>query len=130
MATTSKAAGKAATSRTAEFFGALATKSHEPLLETATGTIRWDVGEGKDLEHWFVTVKKGDVTVSNKDAKADSIVFVDRKLFDDLAAGKANVTASFLRGRLRGEGDIGLALSFQRLFPGPPGAKGPERRSR
>ncbi len=130
MATTSKAAGKAPMTRTAEFFGAIASKAHEPLLEAASGSIRFDIGEGKDLEHWYVTVKKGDVTVSNKSAKADSVVFADSELFEELASGRANAMASFLRGRLKGEGEVGLLMSFQRLFPGPPGAKGPERRSR
>jgi putative sterol carrier protein len=120
----------ATTDPTAKFFETLAEADHVPLLETQTGTIRFDIGEGKSLDHWYVNVKKGDVKVSHKSAKADAVAVASKALFDELATGKANAMASFLRGRLSGHGDVGLLMSFQRLFPGPPGAKGPERRSR
>lgn len=120
----------ATTDPTAEFFESLSKAGQEPLLRTDSGTLRFDLSEGKTIDHWYVAVKKGDVKVSHKNVKADAVLHGDKKLFDELATGKANAMASFLRGRLSGEGDVGLLMSFQRLFPGPPGAKGPERRSR
>ena len=120
----------ATTDPTARFFETLAEADRVPVLATQTGTIRFDIGEGKDLDHWYVNVKKGEVKISHKNAKADAVAVGTKSLFDELATGKANAMASFLRGRLSGQGDVGLLMSFQRLFPGPPGAKGPERKSR
>jgi hypothetical protein len=37
--------------------------------------------------------------------------------------GRMNAMAATLRGVLDPEGDLGLVLLFQRLFPGPPGSR-------
>ncbi len=78
---------------------------------------------GKRVEHWFVSLKKGDVTVSQKDTRANAIVRLDRALFDRMVTGRANAMAATLRGVIVPEGDLGLVISFQRLFPGPPASR-------
>ncbi len=108
---------------TEAFFDALASRGHEPLLQNASGTLRFDLVDGKAVEHWSVAIKKGNVSVSHKEAKADAVVRLDRDLFDRIVSGRENATAAALRGVLVPEGDLGLVLSFQRLFPGPPGAR-------
>jgi putative sterol carrier protein len=60
------------------------------------------------------------VTLSRRNAKADCVVRLDRKLSDRIVIGEENAMAAVLRGAIRIEGDAGLLLSFQRLFPGPP----------
>ena len=35
---------------TADFFEALVERGHEPLLETATGTVRFDLRDGKKTD--------------------------------------------------------------------------------
>lgn len=127
MATTSTATKKAKTNATEEFFDALAKRGHEPLLQSASGTLRFDLVEGRGVEHWSVAIKKGDVSVSHKEAKADAVVRLDRDLFDRIVTGRANAMAASLRGVLVPQGDLGLVMSFQRLFPGPPGARGADR---
>jgi len=122
MATTGTAKRK--TTATEGFFDALAKRGHEPLLQSASGTLRFDLVDGKAVEHWSVAVKKGDVSVSHKEAKADAVVRLDRDLFDRIVTGRENAMAAALRGVLVPEGDLGLVMSFQRLFPGPPTARG------
>ena len=105
------------------FFAELGGRAHEPLLEKAKGTIRFELGRGKKTDRWFVAIDKGDVSVSRKNAAADGTVRATKELFDGLARGEVNAMAAVLRGALEFEGDPGLLVLFQRLFPGPP-AKG------
>jgi putative sterol carrier protein len=107
---------------TAEFFEDLGRRGHEPLLRKLTATFRFDV-TGERPEHWLVEVKKGDVSVSQRNAKADCVAQADRKVFDAITSGRTNALAATLRGAAVVEGDFGLLAGFQRLFPGPPKKK-------
>jgi putative sterol carrier protein len=115
-------AGVTVADATAEFFAELGRRGHEPLLQKLTGTFRFDV-TGERAEHWLVDVKKGDITVSRRNARADCTMRADRKVFDAIASGEANALAATLRGAAVIEGDVALLSGFQRLFPGPPDAK-------
>src|SRR6476661_2274023 len=108
------------TDATAEFFDALVARGHEPLLEKATGTMRFELKDGKKTDRWLVTVAKGDLTVSRQNLRADCVVRADKSLFDGIASGKTNAMAALLRGAMSVEGDLQLLVLFQRLFPGPP----------
>jgi putative sterol carrier protein len=109
------------TDATTEFFQGLATRGHEPVLAKATGTLRFDLRYGgARAERWLITIDKGDVAVSHKNAKADCVVRADRALFEGIANGESNAMAAFLRGAVEIDGDRGLLLAFQRAFPGPP----------
>jgi putative sterol carrier protein len=112
---------------TAEFFGELARRGHEPLLEKATGTLRFDLVDGKRIERWRVAMEKGDVTVSRKSAAADCVVRTDKSVFDSLARGELQTLTAFLRGLLRLEGEGELLVLFQRVFPGPPTSRDKRR---
>jgi putative sterol carrier protein len=104
---------------TTEFFDALAERGHEPLLEKATGTVRFDLRDGKKTDRWHVTVVKGDLAVSRQNRRAESLVSADKALFDGVASGRTNAMAALLRGAMSVEGDVQLLVLFQRLFPGP-----------
>jgi putative sterol carrier protein len=103
----------------------LEARHHEPLLAQTSGTIRFDLRDGGDIEHWFVTVDKGDIAVSGDDGDADLILGLDSALFEGMTEGKFNTMAAFLRGQVLVVGDLALAMAFQRVFPGPPDAVGP-----
>jgi hypothetical protein len=107
---------------TTDFFEALAARGEQPLLRRTSGTIRFDLlgGDGQSA-HWYVTIKKGALTVSREHAPADCTVACRHELFDRLVCGTANAMASALRGVLDARGDLSLLIMFQRLFPGPPG---------
>ena len=102
------------------FFAGLAARSPEPLLHDAVGTLRFDVIRGSRTARWIVRLSRGEITVTRAGGAMDAVVSVDDELLGRLVVGEANATAAFLRGDLRVSGDIGLLLSFQRIFPGPP----------
>ena len=108
------------TDATTEFFENLDARGHEPLLERATGTLRIELSNGKRRARWLVTIKKGEVTASHANAKADCVVRMDRALFEQILSGRANATVAVLRGLAAVEGNSELLVLFQRLFPGPP----------
>ena len=39
---------------TAEFLDALVKRGHEPLLEKTSGTVRFDLRDGRKTERWLV----------------------------------------------------------------------------
>jgi putative sterol carrier protein len=104
---------------TATFFENLASQGHEPLLHHASGTVRLDLRNGKAVEHWYLIMVKGDVTVSHHNTKANATIGMDKKLFEGMTRGTVNLTASLLRGLLDVDGDLGLLSAFDRLLPGP-----------
>jgi len=107
-------------SPTAAFFDDLAGRGREPLLKSASGTIRFDLVDGDHVEHWTAIIDRGDVAVSHSRARGDAVVRLDKKTFDGLTCGTVNATAALLRGDLEVTGDLGLLMLFQRIFPGPP----------
>ena len=113
---------------TTKFFDDLAAREHEPRLAKVSGTIRFDLTNGKDVEPWLVQVKRGDVKVVRGNGDADSVIRSDAGLFNGIAAGEVNAMAALLRGAITLEGDNELVVVFQRLFPGPP-ARAARKRS-
>ena len=112
---------------TAEFFATLAERGHEPRLEKAKGSIRIDLADGKRTTRWLVTIARGDVGVSHRNAAADCTLRMDKAVFEGLASGEVNAFAAVIRGAIEFDGDPELLVLFQRLLPGPPGARGPRR---
>lgn len=108
------------TATTDEFFRRLHERGHEPTLTGDSGGLRFDVSRGPQVEHWYVTIADGAVSVSHSRSRADCVVKLDGQLFDQLISGTANAVAAHLRGDLIAEGDLHLFMVFQRLFPGPP----------
>jgi putative sterol carrier protein len=119
----------------AEFFGALDSRGHEPILEKTSGTLRFDVKNGKRIERWSVSVNRGDVAVSRRNTAADCVVRLDRPILEAIVSGRSNATAAMLRGIVSVEGDLELIVLFQRLFSRPqnlgdePPAAGDARRA-
>jgi putative sterol carrier protein len=102
-----------------EFFDGLQQQGHVPLMEKVNGTLRFDVLDGKRTAHWFLTIKKGDLTVSKEGSAQDCIVRADKELVEGVMSGKVNAFAAVLRGEIDIEGDPELMVVFQRLLPGP-----------
>ena len=108
---------------TAQFFEELGQRGHEPLLGNASGTMRFDIANGKSAEHWFVSIDKGKLAVSQSSAAADCTLGASKALFDQLAVGKGSPVAAVLRGTLSIEGDWRLLVLFRRILPGPSATK-------
>ena len=66
-----------------------------------------------------MAIDDGAVEVSKRNQAADSIVRLDKQLFDRIATGEANAVTAVLRGEAALEGDWNLVIVFQRLFPSP-----------
>ena len=107
----------------AEYFDALAAREHEQQLEKVTGSVRFDVMDGKRTQRWLVTVKKGDIVVSRRNAGADLVVSGDRKTLENVFRGNVNALAALLRGDLTVTGGSELLVLFQRLLPRPQDAR-------
>jgi alkyl sulfatase BDS1-like metallo-beta-lactamase superfamily hydrolase len=110
---------KPASDSIAEFFAELGRRGHEPLLEKARGTARFDVADGRRTERWLVTIDKGDLRVSRRNATADCILRVDRSTLERAVAGKLNMMAAVLRGAVIIGGDPRLLVLLRRLFVKP-----------
>jgi putative sterol carrier protein len=111
----------------AEFLEELGQREHEPLLAKVTGRVRFDLVEGGRPDRWLVALDKGDITVLHKGGPADCAIRADRALFERLCRGEENAMAAVLRGELACSGDVELLFAIQRIFPGPPGARRPQR---
>jgi putative sterol carrier protein len=103
---------------TTEFFQALEARGHEPALEKASGSVRFDLTDNGRKTRWLVEIDHGDISVSHRNAKADCVIRGKKSLFEDIANGKANAVAAVLRDELQIEGSPELIVLFQRLFPG------------
>ena len=110
----------------AEYFAELGRRGHEPLLAKASGSARFDVADGKRTERWLLTIERGDLRVSRKNAVADCVLSADRSSFERAVAGELNLMAAVLRGEVAVGGDLRLLVRLQRLMPRP----SPRRRSR
>ena len=99
---------------TLAFFDRLTARSYEPLLHSVSGTIQCDI---EDVGSWFVTVNKGELTVSRDVTETDCAFMCSRDDFERMVVGKQNPTTLFLQGKMKVTGNISLAQMFQRIFP-------------
>ena len=113
---------------TRRFFDELSQRGHEPLLRKLSGSVRFDIVDGKRVERRYVSVDKGQISVSGRGSGGQSVIRVERALFERIATGELHPVAAVLRGDLAVEGDWRLLVLVQRPFPGPP-TKKPSRRA-
>ncbi len=107
----------------AKFVDGVALRGHEPSLANASGTVRFEIVDGRQTERWLLTVSRGDLAVSRRNTRADVTLRAPRALFEQIFQGKTNATAAFLRGALQIDGDVELIVLVQRLLPGPPASR-------
>ena len=100
-----------------DFFDGLARRGFEPLLQHTIGSIRFDVLDGDETDHWWVGVDRGRVTVCHEDRAATSVVRQDRSTLVDTIMGRVNPMTVFLRGDAGYSGESEPLVVFQRLFP-------------
>ncbi|MEU4779977.1 SCP2 sterol-binding domain-containing protein [Micromonospora sp. NPDC023633] len=110
---------------TGEFFEAVRRRGHEPLLEKTEGTILFSLSQDHRTNHWFVEIRNGEVRVSREERGADCVARTDQALFDVMVTGRERMRRAWLRNEVMVEGDLMLLARFERIFPGPPGARHP-----
>jgi putative sterol carrier protein len=104
---------KAATAR--EFFDDLAARTAGGSERTRglTASYRFDVdGAGS----WRVQVDDGAVAVSESDGAVDCVIAVPEDLFLRIVRGEQSPMGAFLMGKIRIEGDVGLAMRLKDLL--------------
>jgi SCP-2 sterol transfer family len=128
------------------FFDGLAAPGHVATFERESATVRFDIDEphhdrdehGRSLrrkggagavepgltEHWYLTIRNGDVTVTGQDEPADTVVHMRRPDLEAMVTGRLNAQAALLRGLITCEGSMAALMVFQRSLPGPPGSTG------
>ena len=108
---------------TREFFESSAAAATSRCSRKATGSARFDLVTGRRIERWLVTIDKGDIRVSRRNAAADCVLRADKASFDRAVAGELNFMAAVLRGEVAVGGDPRLLVLLQRLFPRPGGGR-------
>jgi hypothetical protein len=113
-----------------QFFANLAAPGHLATFEGHSATLRFDVDDGGQVQHWYVAVSNGDVAVTSQNSVtrqnkgADAVIHVDRLPFEAIVSGRMNAQAALLRGVLTCEGSMAALMMFQRCLPGPPDSTG------
>ena len=108
------------------FFEQVGKQGHVRLLEHASGTILVEIKDGGPTEHWYVTIHRGDVSVSHEGTSADCTIRSGAATFDAIIAGKMSPMPALLRGLLEVDGRINLLVALQALFqPSEGAAKAP-----
>jgi putative sterol carrier protein len=98
-----------------EFFTDLAARTAGGSERTRglTASYRFDVeGAGS----WRVDVDDGSVAVSESDGPADCVIAVPEDLFLRIVSGRQSPMGAFLMGKIRVEGDTGLAMRLKDIF--------------
>ena len=106
------------TEPTRAFFERLAAQ-HQPFLKSLTGVVRVDLVDGERTEHWYLAIRKGDVTVSHKGPEPDCVVSADLATFDAIVDGDMNAMAAVLRGAVDVRGEFRFMTALRQLFAGP-----------
>ncbi|GAB3986853.1 SCP2 sterol-binding domain-containing protein [Plantactinospora veratri] len=115
---------------TADFFCRVEEHGPELLPAHARGTLRFDLDRDGHVDHWFVSINRGNVLVSHEKREADCVVEAEKALFDRCAIGEAQVVAAYNRNDVTVRGSLPLLLMFRRVFPSPPGTRDPRERIR
>ncbi|MGC4880238.1 SCP2 sterol-binding domain-containing protein [Micromonospora sp. DT43] len=102
---------------TSDFFSRLAAACQDPRFSKVCGSVRFDIGNGDDLEQWLLIIDHGRMEVSRSADPADTVIRVSVPVADAMARGEVNGLAAITRGEILVDGDLGLALRLGRLFP-------------
>lgn len=103
-------------------------KGKAMTLEEMTAQMQARVAEKGAIDGKIVMFDFGDdgkltidgtqdpASVNNDDAEADCTVVVDKDVFEAIAAGEENAQMAFMSGKLKVEGDMGIAMQLGTLL--------------
>jgi hypothetical protein len=100
-----------------DFFTELGRRGYEPLLQHIAGSIRFDVHDGDQVDHWWIGIDQGRITVEHADREAKSVAKEDRATLTDIVLGRRNALTTLLQGNSGYTGDGEPLVVFQRMFP-------------
>ena len=96
-----------------ELFEGLEDRIDPARTRGTTASYRFDVaGAGS----WRVQVNNGAVDVTESDAPADCVIRASEEDLLRVVRGELNAVTAYMTGRVKVEGDIGLAMRLRDLF--------------
>jgi len=108
------------------FFEDLGSRGHDPLLRNVSAVVRFDLASGKTTERWLLAIKKGNLSVSHRNVRADAVIRLSRDLFEAVASGRTTLLPAMLRGEVVLEGDYRLVSAVRRFLRARQAARQPK----
>jgi putative sterol carrier protein len=96
-----------------EFFEALPARVSPEQAHALGGSYRFDI-EGAGT--WRLEPAGDRVAVTEADAPADCVIKADEQTFLRILGGEQSPMTAYMSGKIRVEGDLGLALRLRDLF--------------
>jgi predicted lipid carrier protein YhbT len=96
-----------------EFFEGLPARVGPEQARALGGSYRFDV-EGAGT--WRLDPQGDRVAVTEEEAPADCVIKTDEQTFLAILAEEQSPMTAYMRGKIRVEGDIGLALRLRELL--------------
>jgi len=94
------------------FFEDLQERADPSRAADLSASYRFDIdGAGS----WHVDVESGAVTVTESQDPADCVIATDEQTFLGVVNGEQNPMGAFMTGKIRVDGDMGLALRLKDL---------------
>jgi len=95
-----------------QFFEGLQRRADSSRACDLSASYRFDI---EDVGHWHVDVEKGVVTVTESQNPADCVIATDEPTFLAVVENEQSPMGAFMTGKIRVEGDMGLALRLKDL---------------
>ena len=95
-----------------QFFDDLAARADPARARDLSASYRFDIA---DQGSWHVDVENGSVTVTQSSEPADCVIATDEQTFLAVVRNEQNPMGAFMTGKIRVEGDMGLALRLRDL---------------
>jgi putative sterol carrier protein len=96
-----------------QFFDELAANADASRVSDLTASYRFDI-EGAGT--WRVEVRAGVVTVEQSQEPAGCMIATDEQTFLGVVQNQLSPIGAFMTGKIRVEGDMGLALRLRELI--------------
>jgi len=96
-----------------EFFEGLPARIDPERARNLNSSYRFDIeGAGG----WRLEADGDRVVVTESDAPADCVIRTDERTFLRIVSGEQSPMGAYMTGKVRVEGDLGLALKLRELF--------------
>jgi putative sterol carrier protein len=96
-----------------EFFEGLEFRLNTSGVGDASGSYRFDIG---DAGSWRVDLAEGQAGVTESDEGGDCIIRMKEDVLLRLISGDQNPMTAFMTGKIKVDGDVGMAMRLKELL--------------